>query len=80
MLTGFMKFTTDQIKQELAALEQSEAVAAPYYLKKELARRKASERNSGAPVRFEDDQHKRQREASRRYRDKKVQELGGKPS
>lgn len=63
-----MKFSTDLIQSELAALERSEAVAAPYYLKRELDRRKASKRNPGRPVRFTDEQHVKERERVKQYR------------
>ena len=61
-----MKISTDLIKSELAALDQSEAVAAPYYLRRELDRRRASKRNSGRPVKFTDDKHVKDRERKRR--------------
>ncbi len=62
------EFTSEQIEMELAALEQSEAVAAPYYLKRELARRRASKRNVGRPVAFDDEKHVKERERQRKIR------------
>lgn len=63
-----MKISTATIQAELDLLEPTEAVAAPYYLKRELDRRKASKRNPGRPVRFTDEQHVKERERVKQYR------------
>jgi hypothetical protein len=62
------KFTTKDLENELEQL--NEAPAASYYLSKELNRRRASKRNPGASVKFNDKRHEQMREASRRYREK----------
>ena len=61
-----MKITTELIEREIAALEQSEAVAAPYYLKQELKRRKRSGRKATSNL----TRQEQNREAQRRFRAK----------
>lgn len=60
------KIPTDTIKTELAQLETTEAIAAPYYLKRELNRRNASKRNPGRPRKYDDDKHIKDRERKRK--------------
>jgi hypothetical protein len=67
------KCTTQQIELELTKLEGSGLICAIAYLKAELARRKGSARNKGASVKHNDEKHKKWREASARYRGKKVE-------
>ncbi len=54
-------FSTEEIQAELAALENTEARAASYYLKKELNRRRGSKNNPGRPVQFTDEKHVKDR-------------------
>jgi len=65
------KFTIEEIKDDLAALEQGGFKCAVYYLKAELKRRSASGINTGRPIKNDTPQHKAQREAAARYRAKK---------
>ena len=62
------KFTIQQIKNEMVALEQGGFKAAVHYLNHELKRRKGSARNAGKPVQYDTPRHIANREAARRYR------------
>lgn len=65
------KCNTDEIKAELAKLEQGGFRCAVYYLKAELKRREASGVNTGRPITKDTPRNVAMRKASAEYRERK---------
>lgn len=65
------KFTTEQVRADITALEPAGFKCAVYYLKAELRRRNASSINKGRPATMDTPRHQQMRRASAAYRERK---------
>ena len=65
------KFTTDEIKADIAALETGGFRCAIYYLKAEVKRRDGSALNAGRTITNDTPRHAQMRAAAAKYRKSK---------